>query len=188
MGYFPCILDFSPAVTVATSVSNGAAAAKFVSQQPASVPSSRGRSPRTSPSPAPDASFKKSSLSQGRNFKGQEGYRTSIETAATDPPQSTPVSDSTATPERETTVADSSRTGTGSIPSGLMRKMSRQASKSHVIDVMAELEKRKSGKAMINLVVIGHVDAGKSTLMGHLLHLLGNVSQKSMHKYTLIFM
>jgi hypothetical protein len=35
--------DFSPAVTVATSVSNGAAAAKFVSQQPASVPSSRGR-------------------------------------------------------------------------------------------------------------------------------------------------
>ena len=29
----------------------------------------------------------------------------------------------------------------------------------------------------------GHVDAGKSTLMGHLLYLLGNVSKKSMHKY-----
>jgi translation elongation factor EF-1alpha len=25
----------------------------------------------------------------------------------------------------------------------------------------------------INMVVVGHVDAGKSTLMGHLLHLQG---------------
>ena len=28
----------------------------------------------------------------------------------------------------------------------------------------------------------GHVDAGKSTLMGHLLYLLGNVSKKAMHR------
>lgn len=33
------------------------------------------------------------------------------------------------------------------------------------------------------VVFAGHVDAGKSTLMGHLLCLLGNVSKKSMHKY-----
>lgn len=32
----------------------------------------------------------------------------------------------------------------------------------------------------------GHVDAGKSTLMGHLLFLLGDVSKKAMHKYPLI--
>uniref|UniRef100_T2M2X7 HBS1-like protein n=1 Tax=Hydra vulgaris TaxID=6087 RepID=T2M2X7_HYDVU len=51
-----------------------------------------------------------------------------------------------------------------------------------VIDVSAELEKRQDGKELINLVVIGHVDAGKSTLMGHLLFKLGKVSQKSMHK------
>lgn len=31
--------------------------------------------------------------------------------------------------------------------------------------------------------VAGHVDAGKSTLMGHLLYRLGDVSKKSMHKY-----
>jgi elongation factor 1 alpha-like protein len=31
--------------------------------------------------------------------------------------------------------------------------------------------------------VIGHVDAGKSTLMGHLLFQLGQVSNKQMHKY-----
>lgn len=30
---------------------------------------------------------------------------------------------------------------------------------------------------------IGHVDAGKSTLMGHLLYLLGNVNKRTMHKY-----
>ena len=65
---------------------------------------------------------------------------------------------------------------------------------------MSELEKRKAGKESINLVVIGnyrkweifisttqfrvgHVDAGKSTLMGHVLYLLGSVNQRAMHKY-----
>lgn len=61
-------------------------------------------------------------------------------------------------------------------------------------------EREKTNKVQINLVVVGmpdhthishpltytvftgHVDAGKSTLMGHLLFLLGNVSKKSMHK------
>ncbi|XP_077208280.1 HBS1-like protein isoform X1 [Paroedura picta] len=51
------------------------------------------------------------------------------------------------------------------------------------IDVKAELEKRQGGKHLLNLVVIGHVDAGKSTLMGHLLYLLGNVNKRTMHKY-----
>ena len=40
-----------------------------------------------------------------------------------------------------------------------------------------------TGKPHINLVVIGHVDAGKSTLMGHLLYLLGFVSKKAIHRY-----
>ncbi|XP_070589689.1 HBS1-like protein isoform X1 [Erythrolamprus reginae] len=50
-------------------------------------------------------------------------------------------------------------------------------------DIKAELEKRQGGKHLLNLVVIGHVDAGKSTLMGHLLYLLGNVNKRTMHKY-----
>ena len=37
-------------------------------------------------------------------------------------------------------------------------------------------------KEHLNMVVIGHVDAGKSTLMGHLLSLLGEISEKAMHK------
>ncbi|KAK3089321.1 hypothetical protein FSP39_002718 [Pinctada imbricata] len=46
-----------------------------------------------------------------------------------------------------------------------------------------EFEKRQSGKDLLNLVVIGHVDAGKSTLMGHMLYQLGVVNKKAMHKY-----
>ncbi|XP_028783872.1 HBS1-like protein isoform X2 [Neltuma alba] len=35
----------------------------------------------------------------------------------------------------------------------------------------------------LNLAVVGHVDSGKSTLSGRLLHLLGRITQKEMHKY-----
>ncbi|XP_039134817.1 HBS1-like protein isoform X2 [Dioscorea cayenensis subsp. rotundata] len=35
----------------------------------------------------------------------------------------------------------------------------------------------------LNLAVVGHVDSGKSTLSGQLLHLLGRVSKKEMHKF-----
>lgn len=52
------------------------------------------------------------------------------------------------------------------------------------IDPILEYQKnRGGGKNLINLVVVGHVDAGKSTLMGHLLCLVGAVSQKVLHKY-----
>jgi signal recognition particle receptor subunit beta len=39
------------------------------------------------------------------------------------------------------------------------------------------------GKTNISLVIIGHVDSGKSTLMGHLLYLLGEINDKTMAKY-----
>ncbi|KAL3867651.1 hypothetical protein ACJMK2_040522 [Sinanodonta woodiana] len=56
-------------------------------------------------------------------------------------------------------------------------------SKYEKVDVKEEYAKRQGGKDKINLVVIGHVDAGKSTLMGHLLYQLGNVNKRLMHKY-----
>ncbi|WKX91164.1 hypothetical protein Q1695_009755 [Nippostrongylus brasiliensis] len=43
--------------------------------------------------------------------------------------------------------------------------------------------RRDEGKELVNLVVVGHVDAGKSTLMGHLLCRLGCVDQRTIHKY-----
>eukprot|EP00929_Paragymnodinium_shiwhaense_P103746 TRINITY_DN6745_c0_g1_i1.p1 TRINITY_DN6745_c0_g1~~TRINITY_DN6745_c0_g1_i1.p1 ORF type:complete len:670 (-),score=206.97 TRINITY_DN6745_c0_g1_i1:89-1993(-) len=39
------------------------------------------------------------------------------------------------------------------------------------------------GRPCISLVVVGHVDAGKSTLMGHLLCLVGEVNSKTLHKF-----
>lgn len=44
-------------------------------------------------------------------------------------------------------------------------------------------KERGIGKPHIQMVVIGHVDAGKSTLMGHMLYDLGAVPQRVMHKY-----
>lgn len=38
-------------------------------------------------------------------------------------------------------------------------------------------------KPELTMVVVGHVDAGKSTLVGHLLQKLGKVSQRTIHKY-----
>jgi hypothetical protein len=38
------------------------------------------------------------------------------------------------------------------------------------------------GEETISLIVVGHVDAGKSTLNGHLMVLLGRVDQRVMHK------
>jgi len=45
------------------------------------------------------------------------------------------------------------------------------------------IEERSGIKPLLHMVVIGHVDAGKSTLMGHLLYDLGQVNQRTMHKY-----
>ncbi|XP_026763986.2 protein HBS1 [Galleria mellonella] len=44
-------------------------------------------------------------------------------------------------------------------------------------------DERGSDKDHLYIVVIGHVDAGKSTLMGRLLCDLGEVSQRTLHKY-----
>ncbi|EGZ09288.1 hypothetical protein PHYSODRAFT_318941 [Phytophthora sojae] len=49
--------------------------------------------------------------------------------------------------------------------------------------VKLEEEARTAGKTKISMVVIGHVDAGKSTITGHLLYKLGYVSKRLMHKY-----
>eukprot|EP00904_Undaria_pinnatifida_P000821 jgi/Undpi1/1073/HiC_scaffold_10.g04536.m1 len=44
-------------------------------------------------------------------------------------------------------------------------------------------EKAGEGKERLAMVVIGHVDAGKSTLMGQLLVQVGQVSQRVLHKH-----
>ncbi|KAI9361590.1 P-loop containing nucleoside triphosphate hydrolase protein [Zopfochytrium polystomum] len=51
------------------------------------------------------------------------------------------------------------------------------------INVAEAFAERSSEKDSMNLVVVGHVDAGKSTLMGHMLYLLGVVDDRTMKKY-----
>ena len=54
--------------------------------------------------------------------------------------------------------------------------------KSKNLDVLSEYNKVKK-KAAANFVVIGHVDAGKSTLMGRLLYDLKAIDQRTIDKY-----
>ncbi|KAI9650640.1 hypothetical protein NHQ30_000660 [Ciborinia camelliae] len=54
--------------------------------------------------------------------------------------------------------------------------------KSKNLDVLAEFKKTRSKNAA-NFVVIGHVDAGKSTLMGRLLYDLKVVDQRTVDRY-----
>ena len=44
-------------------------------------------------------------------------------------------------------------------------------------------EEVKQEKLSINLVIIGHVDSGKSTTMGHLLYKMGYIENKTIRKY-----
>lgn len=52
------------------------------------------------------------------------------------------------------------------------------------IDVLEAYKARTAGqKEQLQLVVVGHVDAGKSTLLGRLLCELGQVPSRLIHKY-----
>lgn len=64
------------------------------------------------------------------------------------------------------------------------KKYSLKPSKKLKHDVKSEYQKIASqSKGSLNLVIIGHVDAGKSTLMGRLLYELGNIDDKTMKRF-----
>ncbi|KAI8907952.1 HBS1-like protein [Gorgonomyces haynaldii] len=81
-------------------------------------------------------------------------------------------------PVVETIVSDMEALGLKQEPSEKLKPL-----KGKRINIQEEYSKRKSEKPRMNLVVIGHVDSGKSTCMGHLLLLLGEVSQNTYRKY-----
>ncbi|KAJ2821025.1 hypothetical protein GGI24_004323, partial [Coemansia furcata] len=51
------------------------------------------------------------------------------------------------------------------------------------IDVVVEYSAHQKTRETLNLVVVGHVDAGKSTLMGHVLYALGQVNERTMKRF-----
>ncbi|KAF8570694.1 hypothetical protein P879_03635 [Paragonimus westermani] len=76
------------------------------------------------------------------------------------------------TPARCNALAGSTTTSPGK---PIDRKM--------LLNEYLERQKNSNKKEVINLIVVGHVDAGKSTLMGNLLCQLGQVSSKQLAKY-----
>ncbi|KAG0330240.1 HBS1-like protein [Dissophora globulifera] len=68
-------------------------------------------------------------------------------------------------------------------PSGISTPTKASTKLGKRIDVVLEYQKRMAEKESLNLVVIGHVDAGKSTLMGHMLYLQGEVNEKTIRKH-----
>jgi elongation factor 1 alpha-like protein len=50
-------------------------------------------------------------------------------------------------------------------------------------ELKRQYNEHTAGKDVLNLIIIGHVDAGKSTMMGHFLYQIGHVSSKQMHKF-----
>uniref|UniRef100_A0A671W9E2 HBS1-like protein n=1 Tax=Sparus aurata TaxID=8175 RepID=A0A671W9E2_SPAAU len=111
---------------------------------------------------------------------GENGVVTASVRRGGSPENASATSSSEATSKRpETPSKGSNADEPSTVPTpGRSSGKARQA-----LNIKAELEKRQGGKPLLNLVVIGHVDAGKSTLMGHLLYLLGNVNKRTMHKY-----
>ncbi|KAI9718720.1 MAG: hypothetical protein M1812_003894 [Candelaria pacifica] len=82
-------------------------------------------------------------------------------------------------PKQPNGTKEVSQTANG-VANSSVEESSRAKSKN--LDVLAEYEKSK-GKNAANFVVIGHVDAGKSTLMGRLLYDLKVVDQRTIDKF-----
>ncbi|KAF9321432.1 HBS1-like protein [Podila horticola] len=92
-----------------------------------------------------------------------------------------------ATPKLSGTLLPSEKSGVltpiGSAPPSGVSTPKASTKLGKRIDVVTEYQKRVAEKESLNLVVIGHVDAGKSTLMGHLLYLQGEVNEKTIRKH-----
>lgn len=87
------------------------------------------------------------------------------------------VSSKTSSPRGQSPVS-------GHVTPELDSKVKSNASNEEKVNVEAIYRsKRNDSKEQLHLVVVGHVDAGKSTLLGRLLCDLGQVPQRLIHKY-----
>ncbi|KAJ3091066.1 HBS1-like protein, partial [Quaeritorhiza haematococci] len=125
-------------------------------------------------------------LGSGANNRRQSTTRSSTTTAPKSGLLQPPAVTRTQSQAGVGMVRSSSSSSTSGV--GMTRSASSssvKAAKSNVkkVDVVEEYKKRAMEKESLNLVVVGHVDAGKSTLMGHVLYLLGEVSDRTMKRY-----
>lgn len=112
--------------------------------------------PKAKPAAAPAAPKAKAAAAAPKAEAAPEAPKASGEAAASEASKAV---SSTAAPKAEPTGAEEE--GPGAVPP----------------------QADEDARPNLNLVVVGHVDAGKSTLMGHLLCLVGEVSSKQLHKF-----
>ncbi|KAJ3046519.1 hypothetical protein HK097_000795, partial [Rhizophlyctis rosea] len=142
-----------------------------IPQQPPSTPTQQAKS---TPAPSKGVSQLRQDL-EGMNLevsKAQSTPKTSPAASATKP----------ATPQHNNELlkpVPMSRSG-----SSAGSRSGNKSSKGK-LNLEEEYKKRESsGKGgAVGVVVVGHVDAGKSTLMGHLLYLLGHVTSRQIDKF-----
>jgi elongation factor 1 alpha-like protein len=91
------------------------------------------------------------------------------------------------TPSEQPRLKSSGGSASGRADSTRRAERIRTPAKQKELDALLASDKsgtaESGGKQHINLVVIGHVDAGKSTINGHLLLLTGRIDQRVVHKH-----
>lgn len=92
---------------------------------------------------------------------------------------STPVQ--TPDPSRTTTAATPKQTPKANVAKFNAKQMNEKKRK-EIESKILEQEKNEKNKKSVNLCVIGHVDSGKSTLIGQILVQLGFIDSKVIHK------
>lgn len=85
------------------------------------------------------------------------------------------------TPRQGVSPAATSRR-TDATPSSVTSTLKRRPVVIDRTNTLRDYNERLEGRDLLNLVVVGHVDAGKSTLMGHLLVDLKVVDDRTMHR------
>jgi len=126
---------------------------------------------------APKAEAKDKSQQQQQEKKKEEEVKPTVPAAAAVP---TPAAAKQAAPAKAAQQAQQQQPKPGSAAAAATVALGKKEKERKEA---LEAEAKKEKKPRLALVCVGHVDAGKSTLMGHLLYLHGEVSQKQMHKF-----
>lgn len=82
-------------------------------------------------------------------------------------------------PAHENRVVNGNSIGVSSTPNEVADALRDMTLDSYVPESWMLQKSNNDTKQLLHLIVVGHVDAGKSTLMGRILHLLGRVDRKS---------
>ncbi|CAI8017071.1 Eukaryotic peptide chain release factor GTP-binding subunit ERF3A [Geodia barretti] len=149
-------------------------------QPPSEVPSSQRENPASSTPPTTASELKTDSVSNSSS--GRSTPKSQEQPPVKEAPSSSSSTSSSSTPdlakaERKQPSPSLTERGTG----GVSRAESGPGKGSK--HSQAAPPKDEHEKENINIVFIGHVDAGKSTIGGHVLYLTGQVDKRTLEKY-----